>query len=189
MKTRLKWSLPACILAAFTGLAYRWIQAPKPAVPADPATIPALMIAHAPAADKEHEIAALRKDLEKNPNHVPILLRLAQMSREVGRLAESVRYLSEAVAQDSTNRDARLELGRSLFETGDFDGAIRETNALLEQHPKDVDALYNLGAIYGNLGQDRRAREYWEAAVATAPDSESGKRAVEGLKQLSGSSP
>ena len=124
------------------------------------------------------------ESLEQNPDHVPVLLRLAQMSREVGRTKESVGYLREAVAQQSTNRDARLELGRSLFETGDVEGAIRETSALLQRDPNDVDALYNLGAIYGNLTQDDRAREYWEKAVAVAPDSDSGKRAGEGLKQL-----
>jgi tetratricopeptide (TPR) repeat protein len=186
MKSHLKWLVPACILVAVSGLAYEWMQRPKHV---DYGPVPQLMTSRQSHTDKEHEIAALRKDLERDPNHVPVLLRLAEMSGEVGRWPESVKYLKEAVAQDSNNRDARLELGRSLFQTGDFEGAIRETNTLLQQHPKDVDALYNMGAIYGNLGQDLRVREYWEAAVAAAPDSESGKRASEGLKQLTGTNP
>ena len=57
---------------------------------------------------------------------------------------------------------------------------------LLELDPANVDGLYNLGAIYGNLGQDDRARQYWRKAAATAPDSESGRRAREALKQIGG---
>jgi TolA-binding protein len=52
-----------------------------------------------------------------------------------------------------------------------------------------VDALYNLGAIYGNLGRDDRAREYWKKAVAESPSTESEKRASEGLRALSGGKP
>ena len=184
MKRHLKWIVPVCILAAAVGPVYRWMQPSSQSVVTTTAAQP--LAAHAKLADKEHEIAVLHQDLEKNPDHVPVLLRLAQMSREVGRTSDSIEFLKKAVARESNNRDARLELGRSLFETGDIEGAIRETSILLDRDPKDVDALYNLGAIYGNLGQDSRAREYWQRAVDASPDSESGKRAGAGLKQLAG---
>jgi tetratricopeptide (TPR) repeat protein len=92
--------------------------------------------------------------------------------------------LREAIKAEPDNRDARLELGRALFETGDIQGAIHETEALLQMDPANVDALYNLGAIYGNMAQDERAREYWQKAANTAPDSESGRRAKENLPKL-----
>jgi tetratricopeptide (TPR) repeat protein len=95
-----------------------------------------------------------------------------------------VGYLREAVTQNPKNAEANLELGRVLFETGDVGGAIRATEAVLEINPVHVDALYNLGAIYGNLSQDDRARTYWEKAVTIAPESESGRRAKENLSKL-----
>ena len=134
--------------------------------------------------DREHELETLQHDLAQNPAHVPILLRLAEVSRESGKIDKSVEYLRQAVKEDPKNHDALLELGRVLFETGDVPGAIRETTRLLEADPLNVDALYNLGAIYGNLGQDSQAREYWKKAVEAAPESESGRRAATGLQQL-----
>jgi tetratricopeptide (TPR) repeat protein len=102
----------------------------------------------------------------------------------MGKPAEAVRHLQEAVRVDPKNPEARLELGRALFDTGDVKGAIRETEALLKLDPANLDGMYNLGAIYGNLGQTDRAREYWRQAAAINPDSESGRRAKEALRQI-----
>jgi Flp pilus assembly protein TadD len=146
--------------------------------------LPEMMSAHASSSDRDHEAKALLSELQKNPDHVPILLRLAQVSRDSGKLDDSLRYLREAVSQDPNNTDANLELGRALFETGDVTGAIQSTEHVLEISPKHADALYNLGAIYGNLSQDDRAREYWEKAAAVAPDSDGGRRAKENLQKL-----
>ena len=73
-----------------------------------------------------------------------------------------------------------------LFETGDIDGAIHETEQLLEIDPLNIDGLYNLGAIYGNLGKDELARQYWTKAAAVDPTSESSKRARRALEQIGG---
>jgi Flp pilus assembly protein TadD len=131
-----------------------------------------------------HERAALEEQLKVKPDHPPILLRLAEMEREAGRTAQSVPYLHKILDADSKNEEARLELGRALYETGDVDGAIRETKQLLADHPNQVDGLYNLGAIYANLNRADLARELWSKAVATGPQTESGRKAKDGLAQL-----
>ncbi len=138
------------------------------------------------AREQEHELRVLETSLKQNPDHAPILVRMAQVSRDLGKPAESLRHLQEAVKADPKNPAARLELGRALFESGDVQGAIRETEQLIRLDPGNTDGLYNLGAIYGNLGQDDRAREYWKKAVSIDPDSESGRRAQNALKQLGG---
>jgi Flp pilus assembly protein TadD len=183
----LLWFVPAAVFAASSLVVYRSIQA-KPDNVVVTKTSEMLMMpshgTHGTASESEHEISALWSDLEKNPNHVPILLRMAQVSRDLGKLNDSTRYLQDAVKQDPKHKEARLELGRALYDTGDSKGAIRETRRLLEMDSSNVDALYNLGAIYGNLSQDQRAREYWEKAAAISPDSDSGRRARENLQQL-----
>lgn len=136
-------------------------------------------------ASSEHELVALASELEKNPGHVPVLLRMAQVSRDLSRTDEVTRYLREALAAEPENGEARLELGRALYESGDLAGALAETSRLVEEDPQNVDALYNLGAIYGNMMDDGQARKYWERAVALEPDSPSGRLAAQGLKKLS----
>lgn len=49
----------------------------------------------------------------------------------------------------------------ALFEAGDAIGALRETEQILKDSPDNVDALYNLGAIQGNMNNMEKAREYF----------------------------
>ena len=137
-----------------------------------------------PRVDRIHETASLEAELRKNPGHSPILLRLADLAREDGKKTEAIKFLRQAVDADQNNAEARLELGRALFETGQTEAAIAETKKIIESQPRQVDALYNLGAIYGNMGQDALARQYFERAVAAAPDSESGRKSKDALARL-----
>jgi Flp pilus assembly protein TadD len=132
----------------------------------------------------QHELKALEASLKQNPGHAPILVRMAQVSLQLGNRAQAIRHLQQAVEAEPRNRDARLELGKALFESDDVEGAIRETKRLLEVDPYNTDGLYNLGAIYANLGQNDRAREYWTKAVAVDPDSDGAQRPRDALAQL-----
>lgn len=137
-----------------------------------------------PTADRVHELKALEEELQKKPEHPPILFRMAQLSGELGKSAEAISYLRRLLKVEPANNEARLELGRLLYETNDLQGALAETAKILESDPKQVDALYNLGAIYANVNEPARAREYWSRAVASDPNSDSGKRSKESLLKL-----
>jgi tetratricopeptide (TPR) repeat protein len=114
--------------------------------------------------DAVHELASLEEERKKNPKHVPILLRVAELHKSTGKMNEALAALKEAAAAEPDNADAALELGRMLF--------------------KNADALYNLGAIFGNMGNDAMARDYFQKAVAANPESESAKKANAGLAEL-----
>ena len=122
--------------------------------------------------------------LKKKRDHTPVLMRLAQLASNAGRHAEAQRYLRQILEHEPANVEARLELGKSLFETGDVAGALRETNAILNTDPDHAEALYNLGAIYGNLGNARMAQQHWNRLIAVAPESESGRQAKQMIAQL-----
>ena len=139
------------------------------------------------AENPDHELKALAMELEKKPGHTPVLMRMAQIEREKGKLEDAAQHLREAVNSEPANVDARLELGRVLYERGDVGGAIAETQKILESDPKHVDALYNLGAIYANLGDSQRARSYWSKAVEVGRNADGGKKAREALAKLGGS--
>lgn len=132
-----------------------------------------------------HEKAFLEEDLRKKPGHAPVLLRLAQVEREMGRLDEARKHLEQAVAGSENVIEARLELSRVSFELGDVTTALEQNRQVLRQDPKQADALYNLGAISANLGDLPQARKYWGEAVRSGSDTESGKRAAEALKKVS----
>ncbi len=138
------------------------------------------------ANNPEHELKELAVQLQKKPGHTPVLLRMAQLEREKGALDDAAGHLREAIQGEPSSQDAHLELGRLLYERNDVNGAISETEKVLSLNPKQVDALYNLGAIYANLGNAERARSYWSRAVAADPVADSSRKAQDGLKKLSG---
>lgn len=136
------------------------------------------------ADNPDHELKELSVQLEKKPGHYPVLMRMAQIEHDQGRLAEAAGHLREAAESEPTRADVHLELGRVLYEKGDRDEALKETEKALTLDPKYVDALYNLGAIYANAGSPERARSYWEKAAKLDPESDSGKKARDGLAKL-----
>lgn len=140
-----------------------------------------------PAATREHEFKMLTQQLAKKPDHAPVLFRLAQIARESGRLQEAADYFRKATAAEPDNVDARLELGRTLYELGDQKGGLAETLKILEQKPGHVDALYNAGAIYANSGDLEKAKQYWREAVRAGAATESGTKARNALQQIGAS--
>jgi protein O-GlcNAc transferase len=134
--------------------------------------------------DPIHEKAALEEELKQKPDHPPILMRLAELARDGGQPKQAAELLKRAVAADSKNVDARLELSRTLYEIDDVDGAFTETKRILTDNPNQVDALYNIGAIYANLGKADLARQYWTQAVATDPNSDSGRKSADALTKI-----
>jgi tetratricopeptide (TPR) repeat protein len=141
-----------------------------------PATAAAMSVPGA-GMDAAHEERMLTGALGKKSDHTPVLMRLAQLASGAGRHADAQRYLTQILEHEPGNVDARLELGRELFETGDVKGAIEQTGTILKANPNHTEALYNMGAIYGNLGNSRMALLHWNRLIATAPESESSSKA------------
>ena len=131
-----------------------------------------------------HEKAFLEEQLKTKPGHPPILLRLAELERSEGKLAEARKHLEQAVQGDPALIDARLELSLVCYQLGDVATAEKENQAVLKQDPKQADALYNLGAIYANQNKVVEARQYWTDAVKWGADTASGKNAASALTKL-----
>lgn len=136
--------------------------------------------------NRAHEKAMLEEQLSRKPGHAPVLLRLAQLAAEDSQPAEARRLLELLLRTEPSHLEARLELGRACYQLNDLACATTETERILAVKPNYVDALYNLGAISANAGRSDKARQYWKRAVESAPTSESGKKAAEGLRQLGG---
>jgi tetratricopeptide (TPR) repeat protein len=140
---------------------------------------------HEPSlAPPAHEKAFLEEQLKTKPNHPPILVRLGEVERSMGELADARKHLEQALQVDSSLVEARLELSMVCYQLKDEREAERQNLLVLKQDPKQPDALYNLGAIEANRGQFPQAREYWQKVVQYAPDSASGKNAAVALTKL-----
>lgn len=181
--SRKKWIIMAASLASIGAVSLFLVKVmDRSAVPAGSKAAPV-------AADNpEHELKELAVQLQKKPGHTPVLLRMAQLEREKGDLDHAAGHLREAIESEPSSQDAHLELGRLLYERNDVTGAIAETEKVLALNANQVDALYNMGAIYANLGNRERARSYWSRAVAVDPVADSGRKAKDALMKLVGGS-
>lgn len=145
----------------------------------------AAVVRPSPAAwDATHEKAFLAEQLRRRPKHTPILLRLAQMERADGDLAGARRHLEEAIAADGSQLDVRLELSLVCTEMGDVAEAEQQNQAVLRITPGQPDALYNLGAIAANRGDEQLARQYWMSAVAGGRSGDAAAKALAGIQKL-----
>jgi tetratricopeptide (TPR) repeat protein len=67
---------------------------------------------------------------------------------------------------------ARVALAHVLRILGDVRGAIRQGMTVLERAPGDPDALHAIGLAYHARGDEKAARKYLEAFLATNPEFE-----------------
>jgi Flp pilus assembly protein TadD len=137
----------------------------------------------------QHEKQMLTMALEKNPEHAPVLLKLAQIEAEAGHLQEAAGFLRKILKNEPGNPEANLELGKVLFRLGDARGAIERTEGILKTHPNYEDALYNIGAIYANTGNRKQAMEYWNRLAALHSNSESAKMALQMMHRIETNNP
>jgi len=158
---------------------------PSKVTKVNPVAAPEIQKEHADKSEKPHELKTLEAQLQQKPDHTPILFRQAEIYREMGKPTESAKLLKQIVANEPNNSQAQLELGRALYDSGDFQGAIEATNTILKNDPKNTDALYNLGAIYGNLNNEKLAQEYWNRTIIADPYSASADLARQALTRMS----
>jgi tetratricopeptide (TPR) repeat protein len=132
----------------------------------------------------QREIDALKATLKQNPNHASALLRLANLYHDAGMYPQAIDYYTKLLAVDSTQVDARVDMGTCYFESGQPQEAIRQVEIALNQNPTHRNALYNLGVIQASTGNVEEARRYWNRVIELYPESETAAHAKENLKRL-----
>ena len=82
---------------------------------------------------------------------------------------EAVKVLREAVALAPDNAGTRLNLGTSLYASGDGDGALEQYRAAVRLSPALARAHFGIGVVLESRRQDREAIEAFSAAVRSDP--------------------
>lgn len=88
---------------------------------------------------------------------------------------QQLRQWSEEVAADPGS-PAFLPLAQYYREAGRVDAAVRLVVRGLERHPNDVEAHYLLGLLYQDGGDEVKAFDEWDIALALAPEHHGSRR-------------
>lgn len=82
----------------------------------------------------------------------------------------AIRAYEQAIAADPSRRDARINLGRLLHETGQGARAERCYREAIAACGPDAVLLYNLGVLFDDMGRKTEAMEAYRSALRANPD-------------------
>jgi tetratricopeptide (TPR) repeat protein len=115
------------------------------------------------ALDQEAAVAALEKELEITPAHVPAMIEAAFLSLEMGQLDKSERLARRAMVLEPKNYAPHNILGRILMQTGHEAQGIEELQTAVRLAPSVPAAHFNLAQAYQKTGKSMAAaREFAE---------------------------
>lgn len=112
----------------------------------------------------------------KNPETRLLLAQTYEGLREDAKAAEAYKAaaaLEEGTARgkESLNRSiavtrrSHFSMGKKFLESGDYEAALREIQAILEVTPDDPVALFNIGVLYNRLNRPEDAEPLLKRAV------------------------
>ncbi len=114
-----------------------------------------------------------------------LLKRLAQLEADAGQPTEAIATLERLnYIYPVKDEELHRHLGDLLFAQKQFDGAIREYNAVIASNPLDkAGAEYNLAQAYFAAGQKDKAQDSVLAALEVAPGFRPAQKLLLELQQ------
>lgn len=88
----------------------------------------------------------------------------------------------KAITANSQLTEAHENLAELSAETKDYSRAIDEYERVVELEPYNTRALYNLGIVYGYIGDYTKAKARWMKALAISSEDKDVKNALEKLE-------
>lgn len=103
--------------------------------------------------------------LTLDPQNTALKNKLAMTLMTTENPMAGVQLLREVLDQDSTNREATLNLGLLAIRSGQFDRAEDRFLQLLSQDSTDQEAQFYLGVCYSEMNQKEEARRVFKALI------------------------
>lgn len=115
----------------------------------------------------------LEKDLSKHQNDVRVMIALGKIYRDISEISKdyeqyikSEKYFNKALAINRYRPEAIFGLARTYMLQKKYQDAIVTINIFLEKNPQDYYCHFMLGAIYDEMGEEKKARvKYKEAQI------------------------
>lgn len=96
-----------------------------------------------------------------------------KLAFEARRFAEAAVEFRKAVAASPNNVAARINLGATLSQLGDVQGATEQFEEAIRIEPRSVNAHYNLAILLAEQNQHEKAIAHLQSALAVEPNDTS----------------
>jgi tetratricopeptide (TPR) repeat protein len=136
-----------------------------------------------PCEKYESAWANIRKALSLSPKNARALYYAALVERRQGHRDEAIADLAEVVKQFPESRDARRELGVSLYQKHQYDQAMGEFEKLQQIDPDDSTAHYYLPILYRRTSRQKEAEDQQALFVTEKVNSEARTLSLDFLRR------
>lgn len=120
--------------------------------------------------DTDQAIATLQKALEVVPGDVETLKLTINLLVAAGRESEAQTYMAQLPEGATVDADAVLNMGITLYNENDVEGALERFNQAVAENPELADAYYYRGLAYLNKGQNPESLADFKKFLELAPD-------------------
>ena len=122
--------------------------------------------------------------LDLRPKSVEALYNYGMFLQEQERYEEAYSYYDRIIENDSSAYFAYYNRGYiMLISDSSYTGAIKEFEKALEYYPYYYQALYNIGLCYENLGDFKKAEEYYQRSLEINPQYDLAARGMSRIKE------
>eukprot|EP00250_Pteridium_aquilinum_P000217 c10241_g3_i1 orf=1-1827(-) len=112
-----------------------------------------------------------KKATTLSPRHYRALKLLGSALYGVGEYKAAERALTEAITIKPDFADAHCDLGSTVHAIGEDDErAIQELQLAVDLKPDHMEALYNLGGLFKDIGRYRKAAEMYSKVLVLQPN-------------------
>jgi tetratricopeptide (TPR) repeat protein len=129
-----------------------------------------------------NEIKSLEDKVAANPEDSKSLLQLANLKHDSGMFESAIINYKKYLESNSSDVDARVDMGVCYFSLKNFNEAIAEMKKAIQFNPKHQLAYINLGIVLMSSGSLDEAKKCWQQALDLNPGSENGLKAKELLE-------
>ena len=126
----------------------------------------------------------LKNDVEKNPNDTLKMKEYAGFLNEAHQKDQAIIYYNKILKKDPRRIDILTSLVFIYYNDKNFDEAESCLNKILNIDKNNVEAMYNLGAVYATKGDRAKARQLWSKIVNNFPASSVAQKARESIQRL-----
>ena len=136
----------------------------------DALTLTSLAAAYYQQGNEQQAIDYQIQAVELQPEYGPAQFRLAEMLHSAGKYAKALEHAQKALVLGYDELSSRLVIGSLQYKTKYFSEALKNHHELEKKYPGNPSVFNNLGNLYKDIGEYKKAERYYQKALNKNPE-------------------
>ncbi len=132
----------------------------------------------------QQKLAELKTEYEKNTSDTSKAREYADYLTAAHKADAAIAIYENILKVDPKKKDVLFALTFIYYNKIDLDKSAFYNNQILKYDPKNLDALYNSGAILAASGKEKEAKDIWNKIIKDNPLSPAAQMAKAAIEQI-----